>query len=193
MARSIEMALSTLGPVEGDDGDVGVVGGSVDTDERRHRRTYSRVRAMSDAADRRRHRGLPARGPDVPAARRVQGAQPRRRHVPLRRGERGLPGVLGQAGRRPPRLVRGVAHDLRLAAAVRQVVRRREAQRLPQRRRPPRRRRPRRPGRLPLGGRARRHPHDHLRRPPRRGAAVRQRPEVASACRRATASPSTCR
>ena len=77
------------------------------------------------------------------------------------------------------RLVRGVAHDLRLAAAVRQVVRRRQAQRLPQRRRPPRRGRPRRQGRVPLGGRARRHPHDHLRRPPPRGAAVRQRPEVA--------------
>ena len=36
---------------------------------------------------------------------------------------------------------------------------------------------PRRQGRLPLGGRARRHPHDHLRRPPRRRAALRQRPQ----------------
>ena len=36
-------------------------------------------------------------------------------------------------------------------------------------------------GRLPLGGRARRHPHHHLRRPARRGAAVRQRAARASA------------
>ena len=50
--------------------------------------------------------------------------------VPLRRGRRGLPGLLGQAGRRAARLVRGVAHDLRVGAAVRQVVRRRQAQRL---------------------------------------------------------------
>ena len=36
-----------------------------------------------------------------------------------------------------------------------------------------------RPGRVPLGGRAGRHPHHHLRRPARRGAEVRQRAEVA--------------
>ena len=41
------------------------------------------------------------------------------------------------------------------------------AQRGGQLRRPPRRRRPGGPGRLPLGGRARRHPDDHLRRPAR--------------------------
>ena len=58
-----------------------------------------------------------------------------------------------EVGRRP-----------RLAAAVREVVRRRHAQRRVQLRRPARRGRPRRPGRPPLGGRARRHPHAHLRR-----------------------------
>ncbi len=66
---------------------------------------------------------------------------------------------------------------LRVGAAVRQVVRRRQAQRLLQLPRPPRRGGPRRQGRLPLGGRARRHPHHHLRRAARRGAAVRQRAE----------------
>ena len=76
---------------------------------------------------------------------------------------------------------------------VRQVVRRRHAQRLPQRRRPARAGRPGRQGGVPLGGRARRHPHDHLRRPPRRRAAVRQRAEGPRRRRRATASASTCR
>ena len=42
--------------------------------------------------------------------------------------------------------------DPRVGPALRQVVRRREAQRHPQLPRPPRRRRPRRPGRVPLGG-----------------------------------------
>ena len=59
--------------------------------------------------------------------------------------------------------------------------------------RPPRRRRPRRQGRLPLGGRARRHPHHHLRRP----AATRSHSSPTcsrrSGWRRATGSPSTCR
>ncbi len=41
--------------------------------------------------------------------------------------------------------------------------------------RPSRRRRSRRQGRLPLGGRARRHPHHHLRRAARRRVAARQR------------------
>ena len=56
-----------------------------------------------------------------------------------------------------------LAHRPRVGAAVREVVRRRHAQRLVQLPRPPRRRRSRRPGRVPLGGRARRHPHHHLR------------------------------
>ena len=56
-------------------------------------------------------------------------------------------------------------------APVREVVRRRPAQRRLQLRRPPRRGRQRRPGRDPLRGRGRRHPHHHLRRPPARGLA----------------------
>ena len=59
--------------------------------------------------------------------------------VPLRRGRRGLAGLLGPPGRRAARLVRGLAHDPRVGPAVRQVVRRRQAQRLPQLPRPPRR------------------------------------------------------
>ncbi len=96
-------------------------------------------------------------------------------HVDVRRGRRGLPGVLGQAGRRAARLGHRVGHHLRVGAALRQVVRRRQAQRRPQLPRPPRRRRQGRQGRHPLRGRARRHPHDHLRRAARRGAALRQR------------------
>ena len=67
--------------------------------------------------------------------------------------------------------------DPRLAAALRQVVRRRQAQRCVELPRPPRRCRQRRAGRHPLGRRAGRHPHDHLRRAARRGAALRQRPQ----------------
>ena len=67
---------------------------------------------------------------------------------------------------------------------VRQVVRRRHAQRVVQLPRPPRRGRPGRPGRLPLGGRAGRHPHHHLRRPARRGAALRQRAQGPRASRK---------
>ena len=60
--------------------------------------------------------------------------------------------------------------------AVREVVRRRHAQRGLQLRRPPRRGRPRRPGRDPLGRRAgRRHAHDHLRRAQGRGLPGGQR------------------
>ena len=50
---------------------------------------------------------------------------------------------------------------LRMGAAVREVVPRRHAQRRLQLRRPPRRGGAWRPGRVPLGGRARRHAHDH--------------------------------
>ena len=93
--------------------------------------------------------------------------------------ERRPRGVLGEAGRRPPRLVRALAHRARVGPPVRQVVRRRQAQRLVQLPRPPRRRRSGRQGRLPLGGRARRHPHHHLRRPVARRLAARQRAEGA--------------
>ena len=60
-------------------------------------------------------------------------------------------------------------------------------------RRPARRERPRRQGRVPLDRRARRHPDDHLRRPPARGPEGGQRAARSSGSRRATASRSTCR
>ena len=60
-------------------------------------------------------------------------------------------------------------------------------------RRPARRGRPRRPGRDPLGGRARRHPHHHLRRAPGRGLPGRQRAHRARRAAPATGSRSTCR
>ena len=73
-------------------------------------------------------------------------------------------------------------------AAVREVVRRRQAQRRVQLPRPSRHGRARRPGRVPLGGRARRHPHDHLRAAARRRQPARERAEGRSASARATAS-----
>ena len=79
-------------------------------------------------------------------------------------------GVLGAQRARARDLVRAVHGAVPLGAAVRAVVSRRQAERRLQLRRPPRRGRARRPGRLPLGGRARgRDPHDHV-----RGAAARR-------------------
>ena len=86
-------------------------------------------------------------------------------------------GFWAQAGVGADRLVEALGHHPRMGAAVREVVRRWRAQRVVQLPRSPRRGRPRRQGRLPLGGRARRQPHDHLRRTARRRAAVRQRAE----------------
>ena len=68
--------------------------------------------------------------------------------------------------------------------AVRQVVRRRQAQRRLQLRRPPCRGRQRRPGRHPLRGRARRQPRHHLRRAQGRGLPGRQRADRARRHRR---------
>ena len=59
--------------------------------------------------------------------------------------------------------VDAVRDDPRVGPAVREVVRRRRAQRRLQLRRPARRARPRRQGRLPLDRRAGRHPDAHLR------------------------------
>ena len=68
----------------------------------------------------------------------------------------------GSARARAGHLVRAVHEALRVGAAVREVVPRRQAERLLQLRRPARRGRPRRQGRLPLGGRARGRPaRDH--------------------------------
>ena len=127
--------------------------------------------------------------------RRVQRAdplQPVARGAPVRpagRARRATPTSRRRRTTRPPRTGSAFwaeqAERLHLGArsgtpgprleqpAVRQVVRRRQAQRRVQLRRPPRRGRPRRPGRLPLGGRARRHPHHHLRRPARTRSARR--------------------
>ncbi len=82
--------------------------------------------------------------------------------------------VLGRAGRRP-RLVPDLGLGARVGPTLRPLVRRWHPQRLLQLPRPPRGRRPRRQGGLPLGGRARRHPHHHLRSPAGRGVEVRQR------------------
>ena len=118
------------------------------------------------------------------------GARPR--PLDLRRGRGRLRGVLGPAGRASSSTgsSRGTT-VLEWDLPVREVVRRRQAQRVVQLPRPPRRRRPRRPGRVPLGRRAGRHPHDHLRRAPRRRVPPRQRAQGARRPARATGSTST--
>ena len=123
------------------------------------------------------HRRPAAREPHLPAAAGLQGGVAGRRHLPVRRGRDRLPGLLGPPGRRARGLVGGVAHHLRVGPALRQVVRRRAAQRGRQLPRPPRGGGPGRQGGLLLGGRAGRHPGHHLRRAAGRGAALRQRPE----------------
>ena len=122
-------------------------------------------------------RGTRRRAADVPALRCVQGPVTGGRHPPLRPRRAGRRRLLGASGRRPRRVEPGVAHDPRLAAAVLEVVRRWAAQRVGQLPRPPRRGGQGRQGRDPLGGRARRHAHDHLRRPAERGLQVRERPD----------------
>ena len=83
-------------------------------------------------------------------------------------------------------------HRLRVGAAVREVVRRRQAERHLQLRRPPRRGRERRPGRLPLGGRAGgRPPRGHLRRPAARDDEARERAALARRRARGPRSGST--
>ena len=87
-------------------------------------------------------------------------ARERQRHGRrLRRGRPGPARVLGRAGRAADAGTRSRHRGARLEQpAVREVVRRRQAQRGVQLPRPARRGRPRRPGRLPLRGRAGRHP-----------------------------------
>ena len=134
------------------------------------------------------------RGPHLPAAGRLRGRRPRHRHRAVRRGERRLRGVLGPPGGRPGRAGRRTGTRCcewelpfakwfvggELNVSYNCLDRHVEA-------------RPRRQGGVPLGGRAGRHPHHHLRRPARRGAALRQRPEGPRRARRATGSTSTCR
>ncbi len=94
----------------------------------------------------------------------------------LRGGGARLRGVLGEARPRADLVVRAVREDARVGPALREVVRRRQAERRLQLRRPARRERPRQQGRLSLDRRARRHEDDHVRRPPARGEQDRQRP-----------------
>ena len=76
------------------------------------------------------HRGLPPRGPHVPAAGGLQGAQ-RSSPAPFLYDEadEDYEGFWARQAAELARLVRGLGHDPRLGAAVRQVVRRRQAQR----------------------------------------------------------------
>ena len=77
-------------------------------------------------------------------------------------------------------MVRAVHQALRVGASVREVVPRRQAQRLLQLRRPARRRRARRSRRVPLGGRAGRGTaRAHVRAAPVRGRPLRQRAQGA--------------
>ena len=101
---------------------------------------------------------------------------PTRPRRSLRRGRGGPAGVLGQAGQ-PAGLGHAVHRGAGLVGrAVRQVVRRRQAQRRLQLRGPPCRGRQRRSGRHPLGGRTRRRrARPHLRRAQGRGLQGRQR------------------
>ena len=117
-----------------------------------------------------------AGGASLPAAAGVRGAGERAARDLRPR----LRGVLGARGPRARHLVRALHEALRVGAAVRQVVPRRQAERRLQLRRPPRRGRERRQGRLPLGGRARgRAADDHFRRPPGRGRQARERAQEA--------------
>ena len=117
------------------------------------------------------------RGPHVPTAGRLQAGRAHRRRRALRRGERRRRRLLGPPSGRPPHV--GPDWDTildwqlpfakwfvggKLNVSANCLDRHVEAG-------------SRRPCRHPLGGRARRHSHDHLRRTARRGAAVRQRPE----------------
>src|SRR4051812_1819353 len=93
-----------------------------------------------------------ARGAAAPGALRPAGGLPRsgpaERPVGLRAGREGPRGLVGEAGRRT-HVVRALVTGARLVGgALRQVVRRWQAERLLQLPGPPRRGRPRLPGRL---------------------------------------------
>ena len=134
------------------------------------------ARGATDERRVERHPGQPVhRGAPVRASGRLR--RERQPHLGGVRRRRGRPArLLGEAGR-SSRLGDQVGPGPRLGRpAVREVVRRRQAQRRLQLRRPARRERRRRQGRLPLGGRARgRHPRHHLRRAQGRGVPGRQR------------------
>ena len=108
-------------------------------------------------------------------------------------GRRAGPGrVLGRPGTRP-RLDPSLGPGARVEAAARQVVRRREAQRLGQLPRPPPDRAPAQQGRDHLGGRARRPPRAHLLGARAGGRAAAPTRSSGSASSGATGSRSTCR
>ena len=112
--------------------------------------------------------------------RRVRRQRDRRPGARYEAAAEGPAGVLGRSGTRAHPLGEALHRGARLVQpAVRPLVRRRHAQRRLQLPRPPRRGRQRRPGRVPLGGRARRHPHGHLRRAHRGGEARRERARCA--------------
>ena len=136
----------------------------------------SRTTWRSSTNERPYDRDTVRRGAPVSAVAGVRGAGERAAGH-LRRAVRG---VLGAQRARARHVVRAVHGALPLGAAVREVVSRRQAERLLQLRRPARRGRARRPGRLPLGGRAgRRDAHDHVRRAPARRRAHGERAEGA--------------
>ena len=85
-------------------------------------------RAMADADDR--SRPTTSRTARSRRSEEFVKQRPRRRRLAARRGRDRLRGVLGPPGRRAARLVRRLGHDPRVGPAVRQVVRRRHAQRL---------------------------------------------------------------
>ena len=118
-----------------------------------------------------------ARGAHLPAAARLQGAGQRQRrlHLRPRRQRGGLPRLLDGGGE-ADRLDRALDGAARLADAVCQVVRRRQAEHQRQLPGPPRGQRAGPEGRLLLGGRARRHPHAHLPGPAGRDVPDGQRP-----------------
>ena len=131
----------------------------------------------------------PPRGVQPPCARRGPEA-----YDELYRALGGGPrGLLGRAGRAKLHWAKPLEQGPRLAAAVREVVRRRQDQRLRQLPRPPPATARGEQGGDHLGGRAGRHARAHLPGAAPRGLPLRQRAQEARRARPATASPSTCR
>ena len=120
------------------------------------------------------HPGPPEGGAEVPAAEvlRQGGAGPERGDLPGGAPEPGA--VLGAPGQGAP-VAQAVAEGARVEAPLREVVRRREAQRLRQLPGPPRRGPAPQQGRDHLGGRARRQPRADLPGPLARGQPLRRR------------------
>ena len=133
--------------------------------EERHAESHARQRA---------HRGPPEGGAEVPAAEVLcqGGAGPERGDLPRGAPEPGP--VLGAPGQGAP-VAQAVAEGSRVEAPLREVVRRREAQRLRQLPGSPRRGSAPQQGRDHLGGRARRQSRADLPGPLARGQPLRRR------------------